>query len=79
MGQSVPITFPVHPTPDCLLGRDEEGHWIVRDARGLSGGVFVSRDAALRFAAHETNHRPHAVHPVPEAIRLTLTGALPSF
>lgn len=79
MGQTASVTFPVHTAPDCLLGRDEKDHWVVRDARGLSGGVFVSRDAALRFAAHETNHRADAVHLVPEPIRLTLTGALPSF
>jgi hypothetical protein len=77
MGQQATTVFPAHPTPDCLLGRDADGRWIVRDARGLSGGVFVSRDAALRFAAHETEHRPNAVHLVPEPIRLTLVGALP--
>lgn len=77
MGQSAIIAFPVHPAPDYLLGRDEDGRWIVRDARGLVGGVFVDRNAALRFANHETDHRPNAVHAVPEPLRLTLTGALP--
>lgn len=77
MSRSSAVAFATHPTPDCLLGRDEEGHWIVRDARGLSGGIFVNRDAALRYAAHETEHRPNAVHLVPEPVSLTLTGALP--
>lgn len=77
MGQSAAVAFPAHPAPDYLLGQDEEGHWIVRDARGLAGGVFVNRDAALRFASHETEHRSNAVHLVPAPLRLSLTGALP--
>jgi hypothetical protein len=77
MGRSAIVTFPAHPAPDYVLGRDVDGHWIVRDARGLAGGIFVDRAAALRFAAHESDHRPNAVHVVPEAVPLTLTGALP--
>lgn len=77
MGRSAAIAFPAQPTPDYLLGRDEEGRWIARDARGLSGGIFVNRAAAVRFVAHETEHRRDAVRFVPEQVRLSLTGALP--
>lgn len=78
MGPTAIVTFPLHPSPDYVVGRDVEGHWIVRDARELAGGIFVDRAAALRFAAHESDHRPNAVRVIPEAVPLTLTGALPA-
>jgi len=76
MGQSTPIV--THsPTTNYLVGQDIEGHWILRDARGLTGGLFVSRTAAVRFARSETDHRPDAVMFVPEAVKLSLSGAVP--
>jgi hypothetical protein len=31
------------------VGRDEKGFWIARGADGREGGVFVSRDEAMKF------------------------------
>jgi hypothetical protein len=47
--------------PDYLVGRDDEGHWLAIETRGLGGGMFRSAEAAIRYAGFETDHRPGAV------------------
>ena len=77
MGQSVSDMQPSNPVRHYLVGRDGEGHWVVRDEAGLTGGLFVSKAAAIRFACFETDHQPNAVLFVPEHIRLPLSGSVP--
>lgn len=77
MGQSTPLNPKPATTPSFLVGLDEEGHWIVRDDRGLTGGLFVDKTAAIRFASFEADHRVDGVLFVPEHIKLSLYGALP--
>src|ERR1700761_2383114 len=36
--------------PAFFIGRNHSGFWVARDANGKSGGLFWSRQAALRFA-----------------------------
>ena len=36
--------------PAFFIGRNHSGFWVARDANGKSGGLFWSREAALRFA-----------------------------
>ena len=36
--------------PAFFIGRNHSGFWVARDANGRSGGLFCSREAALRFA-----------------------------
>jgi hypothetical protein len=36
--------------PAIFIGRNQSGFWVARDADGKSGGLFWSREAALRFA-----------------------------
>jgi hypothetical protein len=36
--------------PAFFIGRNRSGFWVARDANGKSGGLFWSRQAALRFA-----------------------------
>ena len=36
-----------------ILGQDAKGYWILAEHRERCGGVFVSREAALKFAASE--------------------------
>lgn len=43
MGQSTPFTTREPESPNYLVGQDEDGHWIVRDARGLIGGSSSAR------------------------------------
>jgi hypothetical protein len=36
--------------PTFFVGRDRDGFWLVRDAGGENGGVFLFRSSALAFA-----------------------------
>ena len=62
-------------TPLFLIGRDREGHWVVRDVQGLRGGLFVDRTEALKYALFENGNRPQAVVMVPEFLELDMRAA----
>ena len=55
-----------------FVGRNSRGHWVVRDQRGLCGGLFISRAEAVRFALFENGHRAEAVTMVPGNLELHL-------
>jgi hypothetical protein len=42
--------------PAFFIGRNKEGFWIARDARGQIGGIFLLENSALSFARR--NSRP---------------------
>jgi len=48
-------------SPQFLIGQDRQGNWVVQDQNALRGGLFVSRDAALRFVRSENEHRSPAI------------------
>jgi 1-acyl-sn-glycerol-3-phosphate acyltransferase len=55
----------------CLfVGRDRAGHWVVKDARSLCGGLFANRTEAIRFAMYECQRRPQSVIMLPEGLEL---------
>jgi len=61
-----------------LIGRNRGGHWVVRDKTGLCGGLFVSRDAALRFVRFENGNCPPAVVMVSGTLELDMTASAAS-
>ncbi len=55
----------------CLfIGQDRSGHWVVKDARSLCGGLFANRTEAIRFAMHECQRRPQSVIMLPDGLEL---------
>jgi hypothetical protein len=56
--------------PLFTIGQDRRGNWVVKDQKGLCGGLFVDRDAALRFVRAENGYKPQAVVMVSEVIEL---------
>jgi hypothetical protein len=66
------ISHPAKPIHRFVVGRDGDGHWIARDERGLTGGVFADRTAAVHFAEAETDHQRGAVRFAPATVRLSL-------
>lgn len=36
--------------PTFFVGRDRDGFWLVRDAKGEAGGMFLLKSSALAFA-----------------------------
>ncbi|MFI0847073.1 hypothetical protein [Mesorhizobium sp. IMUNJ 23232] len=49
-----------------LVGRDAQGCWVVRDRKGLVGGLFTDRAAAVHFAMVESDRVPGAVSCAPD-------------
>src|SRR5579863_3710557 len=47
--------------PLFMLGQDFRGNWVVQEQRGVRGGLFVDREAALRFIRAETGRQPQAI------------------
>jgi hypothetical protein len=59
-----------------FVGRNERGHWVVRDQSGRCGGLFINRAEALRFAQFETGHSPQAIVMVSGTLELQLGEAM---
>ena len=58
-------------TNSCLfIGQDRGGHWVVKDAYSLCGGLFVNRTEAIRFAMYECQRRPQSVIMLPDGLEL---------
>jgi hypothetical protein len=57
-----------------LIGKNRRGSWVVRDQRGMHGGLFVTREDALRYALFENGRRPKAVIMVPGGLELDLAA-----
>jgi hypothetical protein len=60
------------PKSACVrIGRDGRGNWVALDKEGVSGGLFVSHDAARAFALLENGNRADAIEVV-ESLELQL-------
>jgi len=44
-----------------VIGQDPEGRWIVAETRKRFGGMFASREAALKYATFEWGLDPGTV------------------
>src|ERR1700689_5477596 len=53
-----------------FIGQDRSGHWVVKDAQSLCGGLFTNRTEAIRFAMHECQRRPQSVIMLPHGLEL---------
>jgi hypothetical protein len=40
--------------PTFFIGRNGEGFWVARDARGKTGGIFLFRSSAVAFARRKS-------------------------
>ena len=55
----------------CLfIEQDRRGHWVVKDAQSLCGGLFANRTEAIRFAMYECQRRPQSVIMLPNGLEL---------
>jgi hypothetical protein len=59
--QAEPPSHSLLRRPLFMVGQDERGNWVVQDEYGISGGLFVNRDAALRFVRAENGRLPQAI------------------
>jgi hypothetical protein len=56
-----------------LVGKGSRGNWVVRDPRGVCGGLVVNRADAVKFAMFENGHRPQAVIMVAGVLELDMS------
>ena len=76
MGQLEPPSRSAAPLSRMFhIGRNSRGNWVVKDQKGLCGGLFVDRAEALKFAMFENGNRPQAVIMVPGTLELDINGA----
>jgi hypothetical protein len=61
--------------PRFMIGQDRRGNWVVQDQSAIRGGLFVNRDAALRFARSENGDQPPAIVMVSGILELDMTCA----
>jgi len=47
--------------PVFMIGQDRCGNWVVQDQKRMAGGLFATRDAALRYIRSESGYQPRAV------------------
>ena len=53
-----------------FIGRDHRGHWVAREQDGLYGGLFISREQAIKYALFENGHHPETIIELPREIEL---------
>jgi len=58
-----------------FVGKNGRGNWVVQDEQHLSGGLFIDRAAALRFALFENGNQPQSIIMVPGVFELDLNGS----
>lgn len=58
--------------PAFYIGRNREGFWVARDARGQTGGLFLSETGALSFARRNSQPAGCATIYPSEAFELDL-------
>jgi len=79
MPEPKPPSRPCRKLPRFLVGRDSHGRWVVLDQWHLSGGLFIERAEAIRYAMFESGRRPQAVIMVPGVIELDVTRSVVTF
>jgi hypothetical protein len=60
-----------------FIGQDHSGRWVVRDARNLCGGLFVTQNEAIRFAMLECERRPQSVIMLPNGLEIDALAPIP--
>ncbi|MCK1516060.1 hypothetical protein IVB22_26585 [Bradyrhizobium sp. 190] len=66
------------PTPSTVfVGRNRHGNWVAREQNGIFGGLFVSRDQAVKYSLFENGHHPETIIEVSREIELDISDKSP--
>lgn len=74
--QAEPPSCEKHPV--LLVGQDCRGNWVVQEQSGNCGGLFVSRDAALRYVRDENRDRRGSVVMISGVLELDVNRRPPA-
>jgi hypothetical protein len=61
-----------------MVGQDRGGNWVVQEQSGDRGGLFVTRDAALRYVRDENREQQWPVVMISGIIELDVNGRPPA-
>ena len=61
-----------------LIGMNSRGQWVARERNGLYGGLFVSQQAAARYALFENHHHPEGIISIGTPLELDMGAAVPA-
>jgi hypothetical protein len=71
----------VEPPPSCstasaivFIGKNSRGKWVARQQNGLFGGLFISRQQAVKYALFENGHHPETIVELSREIELDMGG-----
>nr|WP_247485987.1 hypothetical protein [Bradyrhizobium sp. 193] len=53
-----------------FVGKNRFGNWVVLEQNGIFGGLFASREQALKYALCENGQHPEAILEVSRKIEL---------
>jgi len=67
-----PMVTRTKSTSNFMIGKDSRGRWVAQKQHGLTGGLFVTYAAALKFALFENGNRREAVMTVPGTFELDI-------
>lgn len=67
------VLSPAAAASSYLVGQDGEGHWVAIETGGRAGGIFRTRQDAIRYACIETGCRPDDVRLAADPIPFRLT------
>jgi hypothetical protein len=59
--------------PPFMIGQDCRGNWVVQDLKRIRGGLFIDREAALRFVRSESGDRAQAFVIVSDVLELDIS------
>jgi hypothetical protein len=60
--------------PTFFVGRDHDGFWLARDAKGVNGGIFLFKASALAFARRTSAPRGCAIILLSERCELDIAN-----
>ena len=63
LSEAIPVFF---------IGKNKDGFWVAREAEGRTGGIFLFKNAALRFANSSTESIQCATMLLSECIELDI-------
>ena len=69
-GVDFPTRLPTAAAPYFLLGLNSAGQWVIRETTGRRGGLFGTREAAIKYARDESADGNFTILHQPEGLEL---------
>ena len=57
-----------------FIGKNSRGKWVAQEQNGLFGGLFVSRNEAVKYALFENGRHPETIVEISREIELDIRG-----